>query len=197
LRTGSRGGPLLAGAARALLFACTFLTWFSLTSVSFDIGQANGLSDANLQGLPTTEFRFTQDDLDIMAGAEGRSRNAWESLGAVKVVVVLAALGSVALLVSTLAGIDPPRVALSAVALLGALAALLLLYRVINPPDLISADGGGLIPAGADPSIGVERGLGVWLALLAAIGVAAGGFLALSEAGGNSRRRVPDSRIGR
>jgi hypothetical protein len=162
--------------------------------VSFDIRQANGLSESNLAGLPTTEFQYTPDELDLMAGDQGRSRSGWESLGAVRLVLLAAAIAGVALLAAVLTERHIPRVAVSLVALLGVVAVVLILYRALNPPDLIAPDGGGLIPAGAEPSIGVKRGIGLWLGLLASIGIAAGGFLALSGGLGRRSQRRPRPR---
>ncbi|HET7573726.1 MAG TPA: hypothetical protein VFJ99_01285, partial [Solirubrobacterales bacterium] len=56
-------------------------------------------------------------------------------------------------------------------AVLGGISALLILYRVISPPD------------GGFEGVDVSPALGIFLALLAAIGIAYGGYRAMQEEG--------------
>lgn len=102
--------------------------------------------------------------------------SAWDTLSVIPLFLMLAIV--VALVVGLARLIDAdlePRISMNAiVAGLGALAALLILFRILDPPD-ISAFGG----------VGVEttRQLGVFLGLAAAIGIAAGGYSAMREEG--------------
>ena len=61
------------------------------------------------------------------------------------------------------------------VAGLGILCVLLILYRIIDPP------GEGDIPDGFD--ISIAREIGVFLGLIAAVGIAYGGYLGMQEEG--------------
>jgi FtsH-binding integral membrane protein len=91
---------------------------------------------------------------------------AWEALAAIDVLLALVAAGAVALLVVTASQRVPAvPIALSAFVVLAGLAGLLLvLVRVASLPD--GADG---------------REWALWLALVAALGVAAGGSLAMRD----------------
>jgi hypothetical protein len=92
--------------------------------------------------------------------------SAWEALSAVDMVLALAAASGVALLVVTASQAVPAvPIALSAlVALAGGIALVLVLIRVASPPD----GAGG-------------REWGLWVALAAALGLAAGAWLAMRD----------------
>ncbi len=89
-------------------------------------------------------------------------------------ITALAAIGLAVIAAST-AEVGLP-VALSAiVAALGVLSLILVVISIISPPDFgVNVSGTG---------IDHERKIGVWLGLLAVIGVTAGGFLAMQEEG--------------
>jgi hypothetical protein len=55
---------------------------------------------------------------------------------------------------------------------LGGLAVLLILFRIISPPD-----------GGAGDLVDIGRGIGVFLGLIAAAGITYGGWLAMQEEG--------------
>ena len=100
--------------------------------------------------------------------------NAWEVFGGIDIVLFLAALAGIALAVmaASQSQVDMP-VALSAItAGLGGLATLLVIYRIISPPD-----------GGAGDLIDVSRSIGVFLGLIAAAGVTYGGWMAMQEEG--------------
>ena len=106
---------------------------------------------------------------DIEAGG-----NAWDWFGLIDIILFVTALAGISLAVvaASQSDVDLP-VALSAVtAGLGALSVILVLYRIISPPD------GGL-----DDLVDVGRSIGVFLGLITAGGVAAGGWLAMQEEG--------------
>lgn len=138
-------GEKLAGASGiALLLLMSLLDWFNV-----DVG--GGFAD-------------------IDTGV-----NAWTAFSFIDIVLFLTALAAIALAViaATRTSVNLP-VALSAVvAGLGILSVLLILFRIISPPD------GGA----GDFGIDVGRSIGVFLGLIAASGVAAGGWLAMQEEG--------------
>ncbi len=82
---------------------------------------------------------------------------------------------------ATQATVDLP-VALSAiVTLLGVISVILILFRIISPPEF---DIPGTVDIGfgeADEGAETTRKFGAFLGLLAAIGVAAGGWLAMQD----------------
>jgi hypothetical protein len=116
-------------------------------------------------------FSYSASVGDISASTGG---DAWQVFGFIDIVIFVAALSGIALAViaATATEINAP-VALSAVtAVLGIIATILILYRIIDPPD---QDLGDLVDVG--------RSFGVWLGLVAAAAVAYGGFAAMQEEG--------------
>ncbi|MFL5839928.1 MAG: hypothetical protein ACJ77Z_05700, partial [Thermoleophilaceae bacterium] len=106
----------------------------------------------------------------------GVSANAWESFGFIDILLFLIAL--IAIGVAVLRAIDrmpdmpyPPATLVTGA---GALALLLILFRIIDTPvDTHGVDG-----------IDVTRKIGVWLGLLAAAGITYGGWRAMQEGPG-------------
>jgi hypothetical protein len=110
----------------------------------------------------------------------GGTVNAWEAYSFTDIILFLAALSGIALAVTRAQGttVSLP-VALSAiVAGLGILATLLVLYRIINTPGDT-----GAASALVGGSVDVSRKIGVFLGLIAAAGVAYGGWTAMQEEG--------------
>jgi hypothetical protein len=122
-------------------------------------------------------------------GAEGLGGiNAWETFSFIDILIFLAAVAGIGLAVvaATSATVNAP-VALSAVtAGLGILAAVLILFRIIVTPDYD-------VPLGGEIELGTK--IGVWLGLIAAVGVAYGGWAAMQEEGrsfGDQADRLQD-----
>lgn len=120
-----------------------------------------------------------------LGGAEGDAAqaygfdtgaNAWQSFSWIDIVLFITILAAVGLAVlSASAQSDNLPVAPSAaVTVLGGLSTLLILFRIISPP-------GGDAPAGFDFT--VSRGIGVFLGLILAAGIAIGGWMAMQEEG--------------
>jgi hypothetical protein len=123
-------------------------------------------------------------------GVEGidEGANAWESFSVIDLILFLVAAVAIALAVATAAGeqVNLP-VALSAItAGLGILAVVLVLFRIISPPDFgvesfaIELPGGGQVET---PEIDTTREIGVWLGLIASLGIAYGGWRAMQDEG--------------
>ena len=108
--------------------------------------------------------------------AEG-GRNAWGSYGFTDIVLFITALAAIALAVTAASDAEVGLpVAISAIVVaLGILSLILVVISIISPPDF------GVNPSGT--GVDHERKVGVWLGLLAVIGVTAGGFLAMQEEG--------------
>jgi hypothetical protein len=107
------------------------------------------------------------------------SENAWDALGLVKLVLVAAGLCGIALTLVRMSS-DPPvsRLATAAVATgAGTLATAIVLYHLVNPPGDAS------------------REIGVFAGLVAAGGVAVGGWIALEDE--ETRIRRPSARRAR
>ncbi|MGH2743263.1 MAG: hypothetical protein ACREX8_08935 [Gammaproteobacteria bacterium] len=119
-------------------------------------------------------------------------RNAWETFTLIDLVLFLVALAAVGLAVARAARVDlrglpaPPGLLVAAG---GALACALILLRLLVTPDLEIEYPG---VTGSVEAVGgvVDRGIGIFLGLAAAAGIAFGGYTATKErASGKARRR--------
>jgi hypothetical protein len=154
-----RFGDLIAGGSAVLLFLFMFMTWYKVEDSSGD-----DIPDA---------FK----DL--------ASFNAWESFGFLDILLFLIILAVIAIVVIRLVGVQLPPlpVPLGTILLaLGALAAFLILLRlIITPNPAIEVLGQEVHAEDGDGE--VKRSIGVFLGFLAALGMAAGGFLSMKERG--------------
>lgn len=134
-------GEKIAGASAVLLFLFMFFDWFSVDG-------GGGF--------------FTVD-----------VGNAWRALNVIPIILMIAIVAAVGGAVIRLSdALFEPEVPINAVvAILGAVSFLLILYRIVDPPD-----------AGIE-GIDVSPALGIFLALIAAAGIAFGGYRAMQEEG--------------
>jgi hypothetical protein len=118
---------------------------------------------------------------DGLGSIEGGTRNAFQSFGFIDIILLITAIVAVALPVVSASETEVGLpVALSAVVVgLGALSVLLIVIRIISPPDLAS----GGVHVSDVPGADVTRKIGVWLGLIAAAGVTYGGWRAMQEEG--------------
>jgi hypothetical protein len=144
-------GEAIAAASGLVLLVVMFLPWFSEKA------------PVEIPGLPTRDI--TQ-----------ATHNAWQSLGAIDLLLLLVVALVVGAALAHAAGLGPSDPALPPalfVTAAGLLAVLVILYRLLDPPG-----------STLDPSIGqvdVGRRLGILLGLLAAAGISLGGYLTLVE----------------
>jgi hypothetical protein len=122
--------------------------------------------------------------------------NAWQSFSFIDIILFITAVTAIAnaVLSANAQSVNTP-VALSAiVAGLGALSVLLILFRIISPPDFGVGDVADALGV-EGPDIG--RKIGVWLGLIAAGGITFGGWQAMQEEGtspGPREQRPPRDR---
>ncbi|MGN6276213.1 MAG: hypothetical protein ACTHNP_09845 [Solirubrobacterales bacterium] len=135
-------GEKIAGVSGVLLFIFMFLDWFSV-SVS------GGLFGVVASG------------------------NAWDWLDVIPIILLIAIVAAVGVAVVRLTdAIFEPAISMNAVvAVLGAISFLLILYRIISPPD------SGFSEVSVSPAIGI------FLGLIAAAGITFGGYRAMQEEG--------------
>ncbi len=120
-------------------------------------------------------------------GNDAGGANAWESFSLIDIILfltILAAIGA-AVMAANAQSVNLP-VALSAiVTALGVLSVLLILFRIIDPPDFGVGDAIDQAEAfGVDVGdVEIGRKIGVFLGLLAALGIAYGGFEAMRDEG--------------
>ena len=158
---------------------------------------------AGVSGIALLLIMFIFDWFGLKADVSGftaeGSRNAWGSYGFIDIVLfitVAAAIG-LALITASQAEVGLPVAASAVVAGLGILSVVLIIISIINPPEWSIAG----VDIGDVPGADVTRKIGVWLGLIAAIGVAYGGWRAMQEEGTSfgdqaDRFREPDEGTG-
>jgi hypothetical protein len=136
-----RSGELIAGVSGVALFIIMFFSWFGA-------GDAPGAQFAEAAGFDTTA-------------------TAWQSFDIIDLILLLTVIVSVGLALATAAArtVALPVAASAITAGLGIVATILVLYRIIDPPEEAS------------------REFGVYLGLIASAGIALGGWLAMQEEG--------------
>lgn len=154
-----RTGEMIAGVSGIALFIFMFFKWFGVDAP--DVGLPQGIG-----------------------GVEVASVTAWRAFDFIDVILLLAVIAAVGLMLlsAAQANVNLPVAASAVTAGLGILATLLVLYRIIDPPELA---------AGFDTT----RKIGVFLGLIASAGIAVGGWLAMQEEGtsfGADADRVSD-----
>jgi hypothetical protein len=148
-----------------------------------DLSRLNtGEKVAGVSGVLLFIFMFV--DWYGIKGSVGGA-DAWQAFGFIDIVLLVVAVAAVglALLGPSQSEFGTPFVASAIVTSLGALAVVLVLIRLIDPPDL------GVLSFGGPP-LETTRKIGVWLGLITSIGVAAGGYLAMRETGTSFSREA-------
>jgi hypothetical protein len=117
---------------------------------------------------------------DVSFGDDGA--NAFQSFALIDWVLLLAAAAGIGLAVvaAMQSDIDLPVPLSAIVAGLGILAVVLVIFRIISPPDFGLGD---VEVFGQELDADAGRGIGVFVGLLAAAGVAIGGWMAMQEEG--------------
>lgn len=121
-------------------------------------------------------FKWYGVSIDTPLGGLGAVGNAWDTLEVVRFVLLASVIAAVGFPLLKAAGseIDIPVPPATIITLMGGLSVLLILYRIISPPDFGAADFEG---------ISVGRELGVFLGLIAAAGITYGGYTSMEEQG--------------
>lgn len=143
-------GEKLSAVSAILLFIFMFFDWFGV----------------EVSGVPGFSGTVT--------GSGGGS--AWDALDVIPIFLMLAIVVAIGVAVIRLtdADVEPPISLNTLVAALGGLAVLLILYRIVFPPDFGSFGG---------VSVDATLKFGIFLGLLAAVGIAYGGYSAMREEG--------------
>jgi hypothetical protein len=141
-------GEKISAVSAILLFIFMFFDWFGV-KVSSVTGFSGSLSGGG---------------------------SAWDALDVIPIFLMAAIVVALAVAVIRLtdADVEPPFSLNTIVAALGALAVILILYRIINPPDT---------PEFAGVSVDVTLKFWIFVSLAAAAGIAYGGYSAMREEG--------------
>jgi hypothetical protein len=147
----SLGDKIAGASAIALLLIMTIFKWFGLEV------------ESNVAGFGVSD-----------------SLNAWKSFSFIDIILLVTCLAALAMvyLRASSTNVDLPVSFSVIVAALGALSTLLILFRLISPPDF---ETGGVDVAGVD--INNTREIGAFLGLIAAAALTYGGFRAMEEDG--------------
>lgn len=147
-------GALVAGVAGVALFLSMFASWFGAAGLEAQFAEEN---------------RELAERLGVDAGgAEDTTESGWSSMGWFGVGLISIAIVSAvtfAVVVYTRASLSAPPALATLACAIGALALLVVGYRLIDPPG----DGE------------VSREIGVWLGLVATAAIALGGWLGMQE----------------
>jgi uncharacterized membrane protein YhaH (DUF805 family) len=135
-------GEKIAGVSAILLFIFMFFDWFTASA-------SNGLFSVSVGG------------------------SAWDAMDVIPIILLIAIVAAVGVAVVRLTdAVFEPAISMNAVvAVLGAISVLLILYRIISPPD------SGISEISVDPAVGA------FLGLIAAAGITYGGYRAMQEEG--------------
>ncbi len=135
-------GEKIAGISAILLFIFTFFDWFTVSA-------SNGLVSVSVGG------------------------SAWDALDVIPIILLIAIVAAVGVAVVRLTDADfEPSISMnSVVAILGGISVLLILYRIISPPD------------SGFSGVDVSPAVGIFLGLIAAAGITYGGYRAMQEEG--------------
>jgi hypothetical protein len=142
-------GEKIAGVSAVLLFVFMFFDWFGV-----EISGEGG----------TVSFG---------SGAGGSAWDALDFIPIVLVIAIVAALINVFLRLSD-SDYEPPISMNVAVAVLGGISTLLVLFRIVDPPGFGTFGG---------VSVDATLELGIFLGLIAAAGIAYGGYRGMQEEG--------------
>jgi len=144
-------GEKIAAVSAVLLFIFMFFDWFGV----------------EVSGVPG----FTGE----VGGGDG---NAWDWLDVIPIFLMLAIVAAIGVAVIRLtdADLEPPVSLNAIVSALGALAALLILYRIVDQPGPGGEEFGGV-------EVDVTLKVGIFLAFASAVGIAYGAYSAMREEG--------------
>jgi len=142
-------GEKIAGGSAILLFIFMFFNWFGV-----EVSGVGGFSGS-------------------VPGAGGSAWDALEFIPIVLVIAIIAALVMVGLRLADSAA-EPPVPMSTIVTVLGVISALLILFRIIDPPSFGSFGG---------VSVDATLSIGIFLGLIAAGGIAFGGYSTMKEEG--------------
>ena len=156
------------------------------------LGMGERIAAASAIALLLIMFIFSWFGVD--AGGASAGINAWQSFGFIDLVllITIAAALALAFIKANASTVNTPVAVSAIVTGLALLSVLLVLYRIINPPDFGL---GALADAAGVDGPGISRKIGVFLGLIATAGIAFGGRTAMQEEGtsfGEQRDRLQD-----
>ena len=143
------------------------------------LGRGEKIAAVSAIALLLIMFIFSWFGIDAEGGVDLGGANAWESFGLIDLILFITVVAAIALAAMLANGqrVDMPVSPAAIVAGLGILSVILILFRIISPPDFGLGD---LLEIGGGE---VSRKIGVFLGLIAAAGIAYGGYESMQEEG--------------
>jgi hypothetical protein len=161
-----RQGEMIAAVAAVALFVIMFLSWYSAPDVGNQVDAAQAQIDQMEEaGVPDAQIEQAQNALD--EAEDNSSANAWRSFDFIDIIMLVTIIAAIALaaISASATQVNLPVAMSAVVAALGILSTLLVLFRVIDPVE------------------DADRAFGLFLGLIAAAGIAYGGWRAMQEEG--------------
>lgn len=151
-------GERIAAVSAIVLFVSMFLDWFVVR-------------------IP--------ESVGVQFFIDGTAQSAWDALDYIPIVLTIAVAAALVVAVLRLTGVagELPVAANGLVAILGSVSVLLVLFRIIDPPSFGSF--GGFFGRTTSAERTIE--FGIFVSLLAAAGIAFGGYIAMKESRISSR----------
>ncbi len=159
------GGRIAGIGAIVLVLAMLVLGWYSIDEVTVSAaGQSQTISADDIPG-----------DVD-------NTGNAFQAFSIIDILLVIAALAALAAVAMRAAGNDKSGNAGLIAAAAGALAFILVLFRLIAVPDFLG-NLGNAIPDGVDVDVEAGRGIGLFVGLISSAAMAYGGYAMMNTTG--------------
>jgi hypothetical protein len=161
-----RFGEMIAAVSGVVLFIVMFFSWYGV-----ELGGAAGKL--------ANQF--------VKSSGVDTTATAWQAFGFIDILLFVAVLVAVGLAIMTMTQrtVALPVAASVLTTGVGALAVLLILFRILDKPD-----------AGAGDLVNVTLKFGIFLGLLAAIGITVGGYLSMQEEGTSLGEAARDLQAG-
>ncbi len=155
-------GEKLAGGSAVVLFVSMFLDWFVVR-------------------IP--------ESLGVNFVVDGTGQSAWGALDYIPIVLTITIVTALVVAVLRLIGVtgELSVAANRGIAALGTVSVLLIVFRIIDPPSFGSFEGIFGRTAAAERTVE----FGIFVGLLAAAGIAIGGYLAMKDEGSSSSVAAP------
>jgi hypothetical protein len=185
--SGPRYGLLVSASGAVALAIAVFLPWYGVSFTAHGLALAERFGDqaAAQFGNATLQSYMSQAHASFaaLAGHELGSLSAHQALSTLNVVILILAGAGIALSLLALSGAYSADASRAPLALLGAVAAICVLYRMIDPPS----------PSGELLALSLREG--VWIALIGALAMLGGALVPAAAGGGEGRHAADPERM--
>jgi hypothetical protein len=182
--SGPRYGLLTSSAGAVVLAIAVFLPWYGISFTAHGVAAAERFGDqaAAQFGNATLQSYMSEAHAGFaaLAGHEFGSLSAHQALSTLNVVILILAGAGIALSLLALSGAFSAEASRAPLALLGAVAAICVLYRMIDPPS----------PPGELLALSLREG--AWIALIGALAMVGGALMPATVGGGGAGQQAAD-----